>query len=518
MLPFLKEQGSTAAACVASVAAMSKKLEKSIAAAQKFLTGLRTLPQFPEIQSRQAANLKKSVEAIPSISVSESTTILETLDDSLWNPEWLEDFRTLLASKTSDDDSAGRAGQQDYTLLPKYLTAEIWQGLLQPDDHPRDAMLEQLCKHAARLGLRNPSEASNATILALVWGLSSMPELTVHDMADLLKKKRAVIKKFLQASGKCSLQLMALPFDLVDLPTEFLQLAFGGKMPAAAQQEAKLESMLAIWPLRGNNKVLQRGVASLDLGSASVSRQMSGSDMGEFAAAFASTWAATQARAANAPVSSAAPSIEYFEPAQKRQRLLALKDQEPEVLPSPAPLPSTEALPDTSAAKAAPPVALEEPSSGADRDQKEQAAEPWHVSSVLDELKGFAKQCQKPLKGKPACNLAAAKTSPCKKPAAQVLRRPAAQSSAASSDDKFAHHNFHAKGYGDCRVEFFSNKSYIRTWDYSQGKYVMVMGSCAAGIHKDVCHALLPHVKKGVSREKLWDIREDLMKKFSASS
>ena len=89
MLPFLKEQGSTAAACVASVAAMSKKLEKSIAAAQKFLTGLRTLPQFPEIQSRQAANLKKSVEAIPSISVSESTTILETLDDSLWNPEWL---------------------------------------------------------------------------------------------------------------------------------------------------------------------------------------------------------------------------------------------------------------------------------------------------------------------------------------------------------------------------------------------------------------------------------------------
>ena len=378
-------------------------------------------------------------------------------------------------------------------------------------------MLEQLCKHAARLGLRNPSEASNATILALVWGLSSMPELTVHDMADLLKKKRAVIKKFLQASGKCSLQLMALPFDLVDLPTEFLQLAFGGKMPAAAQQEAKLESMLAIWPLRGNNKVLQRGVASLDLGSASVSRQMSGSDMGEFAAAFASTWAATQARAANAPVSSAAPSIEYFEPAQKRQRLLALKDQEPEVLPSPAPLPSTEALPDTSAAKAAPPVALEEPSSGADRDQKEQAAEPWHVSSVLDELKGFAKQCQKPLKGKPACNLAAAKTSPCKKPAAQVLRRPAAQSSAASSDDKFAHHNFHAKGYGDCRVEFFSNKSYIRTWDYSQGKYVMVMGSCAAGIHKDVCHALLPHVKKGVSREKLWDIREDLMKKFSAS-
>ncbi|CAE7372114.1 unnamed protein product [Symbiodinium sp. CCMP2592] len=501
---------------------MSKKLEKSISAAQKFLTGLRTLPQFPEIQSRQAANLRKAAEGIPVISVSESTTILETLDENLWNPEWLEDFRSLVASKTGDDESTGRAGQQDYTLLPKYLTAEIWQGLLQPDEHLRETMLEQLCKHAARLGLRNPTEASNATILALVWGLTSSPELTVHGMADLLKKKRAVIKKFLQASGKCSLQLMALPLDLVDLPREFLQLAFGGKTPAAAREEAKLASMLAVWPLRGNNKVLQRGMASLDLGSASVSRQMSGSDFGHFAAAFASTWAASQATGPGAAASSAAPSIEYLEPAQKRQRLLALKDQEPEDRPLPAPLPSTEALPNTSAAKADPPVALEEPSSGADRDLKEQAAEPTakplHVSSVLDDLRSVAKQGQKPLKGKPACNLAAAKTSPCKKPAAQVLRRPAAQSSAASSDDKFAHHNFHAQGYGDCRVEFFSNKSYIRSWDYSQGKYVMVMGSCAAGIHKDICHALLPHVKKGVSREKLWDIREDLMKKFSASA
>ena len=202
-------------------------------------------------------------------------------------------------------------------------------------------------------------------------------------------------------------------------------------MPAAAQQEAKLESMLAIWPLRGNNKVLQRGVASLDLGSASVSRQMSGSDMGEFAAAFASTWLQRRPGGQMHLYLLRRRRSNTLSPRRKRQRLLALKDQEPEVLPSPAPLPSTEALPDTSAAKAAPPVALEEPSSGADRDQKEQAAEPWHVSSVLDELKGFAKQCQKPLKGKPACNLAAAKTSPCKKPAAQVLRRPAAQSSAA---------------------------------------------------------------------------------------
>ena len=183
----------------------------------------------------------------------------------------------------------------------------------------------------------------------------------------------------------------------------------------------------------------------------------------------------------------------------------------------PGALPSTEALPETSTAKAEPHVDREEPSGSAAGDEKEQTVQPGNVSLVLEELKGAAKQGQQTLKGKPACSQAAAKKGALKKPAA-VQKRPATQSSAASSDDKFAHQNFRAKVYGDCRVEFFSEKSYIRSWDYSKKKYVMIMGSCAAGIHKDVCHALLPHVKKGVSRDKLWEIREGLMKKFSGSS
>ena len=174
-------------------------------------------------------------------------------------------------------------------------------------------MLEHLCKHAARLGLRNPSEATNATMLALVWGLTSNPELNVHDMADLLKTKRGVIKKFLQGSGKCALQLTALPFDLVDLPSELLQLAFGGKAPAAAQREADLESMMAVWPLRGNNKVLQKASSSFG-SSGTISGQMSGSDMGQFAAAFASSFFATQAREPASTASSSGLPIKYLEP------------------------------------------------------------------------------------------------------------------------------------------------------------------------------------------------------------
>jgi len=75
---------------------MSKKLEKEIAAAQKFLAGLRTLPQFPEI-----AGTEPSLDAIPSISISESSSILDTLDESLWKPEWLEDFRAKVCMSAS---------------------------------------------------------------------------------------------------------------------------------------------------------------------------------------------------------------------------------------------------------------------------------------------------------------------------------------------------------------------------------------------------------------------------------
>ena len=58
-----------------TLAAMSKKLQKVIISAQKFLAGLRTLPQFPEIQSRQEAKLSKSVDATPSIPTSKSTSM-----------------------------------------------------------------------------------------------------------------------------------------------------------------------------------------------------------------------------------------------------------------------------------------------------------------------------------------------------------------------------------------------------------------------------------------------------------
>ncbi|CAE7260415.1 unnamed protein product [Symbiodinium microadriaticum] len=293
---------------------LSQRTRRAVDVATKRLQYLQgTMSYSIRVNTRQQriegveTSLSKSLDAATPVSISESTSILEILDESLWKPEWLEDFKSVLASKTGVDaaDMPSRAVQQDYILLPKYLTADLWEGLLQPEGHPRERMLEQLCKHAARLGLRNPSEASNAIILALVYGLTSKPELSVHDMADLLKTKRGVIKKFLQAAGKCALHLTVLPKDFVDLPSEFAQLAFADKKPAAAQREAQLESMMAMWPLRGTNKVLQKGSSSLALGgSGAVSSQMSGSDMGQFAASFATTFLATQANMQPAPAAS----------------------------------------------------------------------------------------------------------------------------------------------------------------------------------------------------------------------
>ena len=60
------------AACVALWRPYRRNWKRQL----KFRAGLRTLPQFSEIQSRQETNLSKSTNATPSISISESTSIL----------------------------------------------------------------------------------------------------------------------------------------------------------------------------------------------------------------------------------------------------------------------------------------------------------------------------------------------------------------------------------------------------------------------------------------------------------
>lgn len=76
--------------------------------------------------------------------------------------------------------------------------------------------------------------------------------------------------------------------------------------------------------------------------------------------------------------------------------------------------------------------------------------------------------------------------------------------------DGFRNYSFRAKGYGACRVEYYTAKSYIRKWDEKMRRYTMIIGS-TGDRHQQVCSALIKHVQAGLPREKLLALRSTLM-------
>ena len=73
--------------------------------------------------------------------------------------------------------------------------------------------------------------------------------------------------------------------------------------------------------------------------------------------------------------------------------------------------------------------------------------------------------------------------------------------------------SFKAMKWGECRAEFYKQKSYIRRWDDATGKYVMVIGSCEPH-HRQICQQLSKQVQAGKSREALLKERTRISRTF----
>ena len=68
-------------------------------------------------------------------------------------------------------------------------------------------------------------------------------------------------------------------------------------------------------------------------------------------------------------------------------------------------------------------------------------------------------------------------------------------------------HVFHSPQYGSCKMEIYSQKSYIRKKD--EGKWKSIIGSCSSK-HGEVVRALVPYVIQGLNVEELYKVRNSL--------
>ena len=83
----------------------------------------------------------------------------------------------------------------------------------------------------------------------------------------------------------------------------------------------------------------------------------------------------------------------------------------------------------------------------------------------------------------------------------------------ATESSKPSNFQFDSAIHGSCKAEFYSCKSYIRTWCTDTNKYKLLIGDSTVFKHWAIVRALVPHVKAGMGKEALIETRDKLKAK-----
>lgn len=237
---------------------MTLSVEKHLVAAQKFLTTVKTLSTFSDLEQKQSKGLFKALEKVALFSTGVAAGLLATLDSDLWSETTVEQFRQRVAEKTShveEDDSASRS-QQDYIRLPYFLTEQLVAQVTHDSECDRQSLLDEICAHACSLGLRCPSERTMAVIVALAFWPKVRAGMTETDEYELLHQKKKRIKRNLGSVEDGKHYLMSLPATAAELP-EQLQKAFPeGKVAEVKDWSFRVWQVALQWCCRGSNKAV----------------------------------------------------------------------------------------------------------------------------------------------------------------------------------------------------------------------------------------------------------------------
>ncbi len=203
------------------------RFEKQLLASQKFLGGLRGLPQYEDLCEKQLGSVLKALHDGPCLTTSKVADMLGILDAQIWGPERSHRLQAAMAQMETAEDASKpvRRAMQDYTNLPYFMTEELWR-CLSDGRVSKDEKLATLTKHAANLGLRCPTEATCAIIMTLVYGARDDGKVMLErEWFDLLVTQKPIIKKRLN-QGPASEHLVSLPGSVEQLPPGIRVTAF----------------------------------------------------------------------------------------------------------------------------------------------------------------------------------------------------------------------------------------------------------------------------------------------------
>ena len=205
--------------------------QKHLEAAQKFLRGISRLPTFHLVRQKQADGVRKAIEKQSGMSTAQAAVWLSAIDQTVWDDNQMQSFQAAIADRTAAaQEESTRPSQQDFMMLPYYLTTELACDIVSPCAD-KDKLLLRICAHAAKLSLRSATEGTKGVIIALAYWNMFRDGVSFSKQFQIYQQKKPIVTKVLAMSPP-NVSVQQLPMDYLQLPRELLEGAFPSGAPA----------------------------------------------------------------------------------------------------------------------------------------------------------------------------------------------------------------------------------------------------------------------------------------------
>ena len=241
------------------------QVEKQLKASQKFLTGLKGLPNFASVRDRQLQQVFSALDKSALFGTEKASEIFDLLDDSIWDEESILAIKEKVANKSEEGLFKERRGMQNFSRIAEFLPSSVWNGLQTSQSVER--RVELLTRFMASLGLRCPSEPTIAAITTLAGCIFGAPSgLTEDGKLDMLQAHKPRIRKWLNQEEKPPAEyLLELPACWQDLPQDVLANVYSAedvpKVPAGMDLSS-INNSVRSFPLRRSRSMVPQNVSS----------------------------------------------------------------------------------------------------------------------------------------------------------------------------------------------------------------------------------------------------------------
>ena len=240
------------------------QVEKQLKASQKFLTGLKGLPNFPPLRQKQLQQVFSALDKSPNFGTEKASEIFDLLDEGIWDEEAIVAIKEKVANKSEEGLWKERRGMQNFARIVEFLPTSLWNGLQTSQSVER--RVELLTRFMASLGLRCPSEPTLAVIMTVAGCLFGMNAgLTEEGKLDLLQVYKPRIRKWLNQERPLVEYMLELPPRWQDLPQEVQEKVYAAddfpKLPAGIDLST-IDFAVRSYPLRRSRSIAPPPVAA----------------------------------------------------------------------------------------------------------------------------------------------------------------------------------------------------------------------------------------------------------------